>query len=248
MDIQKKRFIRFMAILAVDLAAFIIGMVAYNIATKNYWFLIIEGSPVKKALTWMVIGGYAIIVFVINIRLIGGLLSLKGAIYEEIDGIREKYENDSFENYTAEDYRSFFNDVRNEKPKLAVLMDEAISQIDTFYEDKETLKKVMKFKNLDYDVITKTVASSEKLLLQNMKSFIPDVIIWNPKHSDKEELQDSYNELRSSIKSKLNNNNENLKMFNELLMSVRQINDDELQEDYDLKALIDALNYKYKHQ
>jgi len=248
MEIQKKRFVKFMLILVVDLAAFIIGMVAYTVASKNYWFLIIEGSPVKKALTWMAIGGYVIIILVINIRLLRGIFSLKSAIYEEIDGIREKYENDSFEDYTAEDYRSFFNDVRSEKPKLAALMDEAVSQIDTFYEDKETLKKVMKFKNMDYDVITKTVANSESLLLQNMKSFIPDIIIWNSRHSDKAERQDSYHKLQTSIESKLNNNNENLKMFNQLLMSVRQINDDELKEDYDLKALIDALNYKYNHQ
>lgn len=248
MDIQKKRFIRFMVLLAIDLAAFIIGAIAYTAANERYWFLIIEGSPLKKALTWMLIGGYIIIVLIINIRLIKGILSLKSAIYEEIDGIREKYENDSFEDYTAEDYRSFFNDVRNEKPKLAPLMDEAIAQIDTFYEDKETLKKVMKFKNTDYDVITKTVANSESLLLKNMKSFIPDIIIWNPKHSGSAERQGSYDKLRISIQSKLNNNNENLKMFNELLMSVRQINDDELKEDHDLKALIDALNYKYSHQ
>jgi len=248
MDIQKKRFIRFIILLAVDLAAIIIGMVAFAIAGKYYWFSIIEGSPMKKALTWMVVGGYIIIVLVINVRIIRGIISLRSAIYEELDGIREKYENDSFEDYTAEDYRSFFTDVRSEKPKLAELMDEAISQIDTFYEDKETLKKVMKFKNMDYDVITKTVANSEKLLLQNMKSFIPDVIIWNSKHSDMAERQDSYHKLQTSIQSKLNNNDENLKLFNELLMSVRQVNDTKLQEDHDLKALIDALNYKYNHQ
>lgn len=214
----------------------------YKYLTGNYWFLRNENHMFKRIFMILAIIVSVIIVIAVNIILIKRIISNKKK-EEDFDtkSKTEEVNKKSPETSTLEDLIKIFQETGINKPKLKLLMDKAIEEIETFQEDKDALEQVMQLQEIDYFPIKNCVASTETKLFKLMKRLLSDITVWNSKRAEDEDRKSSYIELYESMEKKIKSSNDLTNSFHNLLMRVRTLKDEDYDNDTEIQRLIEAL-------
>lgn len=231
-----KQIFKIIGLCAADIVFIFLYAQWYVYLTASYWFLRQENHPIMRFLMIGAIILSTLIVIALNILSIKSVLR-SGKKKQNSEPVKVSSEK----KYSLDEFLVLFRDVREEKPSLSQLMDEAIEQIEIFQEDKAALIRVMEIQNIDYYPITNCVKSTEEKLSRQMKGLLVDISVWNPRRINEEDIGDSYAEIYSSIKQKLAVSRNNITSFHQLLMRVRTFKDESFEDDSEIKNLIKAL-------
>lgn len=246
MNYSGKKAIKAIICILIDIVSIFAGYILFTYLTKDHWFLRHENHPFSRFLMIAAIILGILGIVILNIVLLSSILKKGKQDTEQLEAkeaeqLKGGDAEGQIEAHSAADFVQLFQAARNEKPRLAPLMEKAIDQIETFEEDKDSIKRIMRLQDISYAPIVHAIDHAEDSMMKVLRSIHIDISIWNPKHLDNEERRDSYIEIYNSIEEKLEINRKNLKSFHDLLMRVRTLKTEEIAEDNTIQALVKAL-------